>query len=317
MFFFKDSQKTKKNNKSLKKAISRPLTVIFIPHHSAKPIRINFTYAFWGFLALSWLGITTWAVYLSIREVDYWMLKASNLVLKAKTVYFAKEVYKSREMLDQVKDIDSSLRSLLKMKSRQVIIEQNAPPSGGPTADEQRDLENMVQNKMDEITNEDIRRQLEDLKSEINEQISSYREIQTYIKEQRDLFRSTPNIWPCYGRITSSFGMRRHPWGYDDFHGAIDIAAEKGTPIRTAADGIVKHAGWSGGYGKVVVIEHGFGFRTIYGHNSTILVKYGQSVKRGQVISYMGETGHATGVHLHYEVRVNGQAVDPLRFIKK
>ncbi|MFA5858715.1 MAG: M23 family metallopeptidase [Elusimicrobiota bacterium] len=313
------SKVPKKKKESIFKKLSRSLTIVFIPHNSTKPIHLNFTVAFCGFLSVLWISLTTWAMYLSIREVDYWMLKGSNLVLQAKTVYFAKEVYKSREMLEHVREIDNDLRGLLKMRSRQEIIEKYSDNgSGGPSVDDQRVLDQRVQNKLHEMTDEDINRQVKTLKDEIRDTISSYQEIQSFIKEQHDLFQATPNIWPCYGRITSGFGSRIHPiWHFNDFHPALDIANSKGTPIRATADGIVKLADWMSGYGKVVVIEHGFGFTTIYGHNSRILVKTGQIVKRGQAISYMGDTGTATGVHVHYEVRVGGQSINPGRFIKQ
>jgi murein DD-endopeptidase MepM/ murein hydrolase activator NlpD len=117
-------------------------------------------------------------------------------------------------------------------------------------------------------------------------------------------------IWPCSGPVTSGFGWR---WGR--MHEGIDIAVSTGTPIMAAAAGQVIHAGWLGGYGNLVVIDHGGGLATAYGHNSSIAVGYGSSVGQGQVISYAGSTGYSTGPHLHFEVRVNGSAVDPLGYL--
>jgi murein DD-endopeptidase MepM/ murein hydrolase activator NlpD len=117
-------------------------------------------------------------------------------------------------------------------------------------------------------------------------------------------------IWPVSGPVTSSFGWR---WGR--MHEGIDIAAPSGTPIASAAGGTVIYAGWLGGYGNLVVIDHGGGVSTAYAHQSSIAVGSGQSVAQGQVIGYVGSTGHSTGPHLHFEVRVNGQAVDPLGYL--
>ena len=117
-------------------------------------------------------------------------------------------------------------------------------------------------------------------------------------------------IWPVDAPITSGFGWR---WGR--MHEGLDLGASYGTPIHAAAAGTVIHAGWLGGYGNLVVIDHGGSISTAYGHQSQIAVSYGQQVSQGQVIGYVGSTGHSTGPHLHFEVRVNGEAVDPLGYL--
>jgi murein DD-endopeptidase MepM/ murein hydrolase activator NlpD len=117
-------------------------------------------------------------------------------------------------------------------------------------------------------------------------------------------------IWPVHGPVTSGFGWR---WGR--MHEGIDIAVPSGTPVVASASGTVITAGWLGGYGNLVVIDHGNGLATAYGHNSSISVGLGQGVAQGQVIAYSGSTGHSTGPHVHFEVRVNGSAVDPLAYL--
>jgi murein DD-endopeptidase MepM/ murein hydrolase activator NlpD len=117
-------------------------------------------------------------------------------------------------------------------------------------------------------------------------------------------------IWPASGTLTSGFGWR---WGR--MHEGIDIAAPTGTPISAAASGTVIYAGWMGGYGNLVVIDHGNGLATAYGHQSSIAVGSGTYVSQGQTIGYVGSTGHSTGPHVHFEVRVNGSPVDPLGYL--
>ena len=117
-------------------------------------------------------------------------------------------------------------------------------------------------------------------------------------------------IWPIQGVLTSPFGMR---WGR--MHEGIDIGAATGTPIYAAAGGTVIYAGWESGYGNLTVIDHGNGLATAYGHQSKIAVSNGQTVSRGQLIGYVGSTGHSTGPHLHFEVRVNGTPVNPLSYL--
>jgi murein DD-endopeptidase MepM/ murein hydrolase activator NlpD len=117
-------------------------------------------------------------------------------------------------------------------------------------------------------------------------------------------------IWPVQGVLTSPYGMR---WGR--MHEGIDIGASTGTLIYAAAGGTVVYAGWEGGYGNLTVIDHGNGLATAYGHQSRLAVSNGQTVSRGQVIGYVGSTGHSTGPHLHFEVRVNGAPTDPLAYL--
>jgi murein DD-endopeptidase MepM/ murein hydrolase activator NlpD len=117
-------------------------------------------------------------------------------------------------------------------------------------------------------------------------------------------------VWPVLGPVTSPFGWR---WGR--MHEGIDIAAAEGTPIRAAAAGTVIYAGWLGGYGNLTVIDHGGGVATAYGHQSSLAAGSGAYVAQGQVIGYVGSTGHSTGAHLHFEVRVNGVPQDPLGYL--
>jgi murein DD-endopeptidase MepM/ murein hydrolase activator NlpD len=117
-------------------------------------------------------------------------------------------------------------------------------------------------------------------------------------------------IWPVNGVLTSGFGWR---WGR--MHEGIDIAVPSGTPVVASAGGTVVVAGWMGGYGNLVVVDHGGGIATAYGHNTSVAAAVGQSVGQGQVIAYSGSTGHSTGPHVHFEVRVNGAAVDPLGYL--
>ena len=122
-------------------------------------------------------------------------------------------------------------------------------------------------------------------------------------------------MWPSRGAITSGFGLRRHPvWGIMHVHTGLDIAAVWGSPVLAASDGRVIYAGWFGGYGKIVVIDHGQGISTLYGHLSQSLVPSGEEVHRGQVIARVGNTGFSTGPHIHFEIRINGTPVDPEGF---
>ncbi|HEY1903989.1 MAG TPA: M23 family metallopeptidase [Terracidiphilus sp.] len=126
-----------------------------------------------------------------------------------------------------------------------------------------------------------------------------------------------PSMWPVEGRVGSSFGEREDPFnGEGAFHSGIDIEAPYGTPVRATADGEVSGAPMGAGYGREVVLLHSHGYETLYGHLSAIAVLPGQHVTLGQVIGYVGQTGRATGPHLHYEVRVNNTPVNPHKYLR-
>lgn len=126
----------------------------------------------------------------------------------------------------------------------------------------------------------------------------------------------TPDIWPVRGEISSTFGFRQSPGGIGStYHEGIDIAGDYGTPIEATAAGTVTQAGWVSGYGYLVEVRHDSGIVTRYGHNSAIVVSVGQHVSQGDIVALMGSTGNSTGPHCHYEVRINGESVNPSYFL--
>jgi murein DD-endopeptidase MepM/ murein hydrolase activator NlpD len=127
-----------------------------------------------------------------------------------------------------------------------------------------------------------------------------------------------PSLWPVNGILRSSFGGRSDPFsGEGAFHTGIDLQAARGTPVHVTADGVVESAGWSTGYGKLIIVDHGNGIDTYYAHLSHFLVVPGQEVRRGQVIALSGGTGRVTGPHIHYEVRLHGTPVNPYKYMSK
>jgi murein DD-endopeptidase MepM/ murein hydrolase activator NlpD len=142
--------------------------------------------------------------------------------------------------------------------------------------------------------------------------------VRTKVESQQAMARATPSIFPVAGWISSDFGTRADPFtGKPDFHPGIDLSAARGTPVRAAADGTVESAGYNGNYGNSIVITHGFGIGTRFGHLSGYAVSLGQKVKRGQVIGFVGSTGRATSSHLHFEILINGTPINPLRLLTK
>lgn len=145
---------------------------------------------------------------------------------------------------------------------------------------------------------------------------SEFSRLQDYYTTREILLASTPSIMPATGYPSGRFGRRTDPFsGESDYHPGIDISAPRGAKVVATADGLVVAAGRRSDYGKLVTVEHKLGVSTRYGHLDRFTVKPGERVRRGDVIGYVGSTGRSTGPHLHYEVRLNGQALNPLRFV--
>ena len=136
------------------------------------------------------------------------------------------------------------------------------------------------------------------------------------IKSQLAYLMAKPSIMPVAASITAGFGYRKNPFTSrgSEFHKGIDFAASHGQKVMATGDGIVMFSGWNAGYGRMVIISHGYGLSTLYAHNSKLLVKQGDKVKKGQAISNAGNTGRSTGTHLHYEVKLNGKNVNPSKY---
>jgi murein DD-endopeptidase MepM/ murein hydrolase activator NlpD len=167
---------------------------------------------------------------------------------------------------------------------------------------------------------ENMRNQLNNLSLRMSFQSKSFVEITTMVKNKEKLLRAIPAIQPISNknlkRVASGFGYRIDPL-YKDFrlHAGLDFSAPTGTPIYATSDGVVQSAGFStDGYGNKVVLNHGYGFQTLYAHMVRVKAKAGQTVKRGEVIGYVGSTGKSTGSHLHYEVIKRGAKVDPVYY---
>jgi murein DD-endopeptidase MepM/ murein hydrolase activator NlpD len=136
------------------------------------------------------------------------------------------------------------------------------------------------------------------------------------VERRNALANATPSLWPAYGWLSSGMGLRRDPvTGAADYHNGLDIAGERGQPVYATASGTVREVGYQGAYGNLIVIDHGFGLETRYGHLLKLLVKPGAKVQRGDIIGQVGATGRATGYHLHYEVTANGRLINPLQLL--
>ena len=140
--------------------------------------------------------------------------------------------------------------------------------------------------------------------------------VRSSVDKRNALAAATPSIWPAHGWLSSNVGARKDPiTGGADYHQGLDISADHGSAVHATADGTVTHAGREGNYGNLIIIDHGYGLETRYGHLSRYQVSHGAKVKRGDIVGYVGSTGRSTGSHLHYEVRVSGRVLNPLQLL--
>ena len=179
---------------------------------------------------------------------------------------------------------------------------------GGPVADQ-------LEVTFDEKSLLDQFNSLEKKSISLREEL---RKFQEYYKDRSILLSATPSIMPVVGYPSDRFGMRRDPFtGNRSFHPGLDLSAPSGAKVVATADGVVRFAGRQLNYGRLVKLEHRFGLTTRYGHLRKVAVKRGQFIHKGDVIGYVGATGRATGPHVHYEVRLNGRSLNPLRFLRE
>jgi murein DD-endopeptidase MepM/ murein hydrolase activator NlpD len=185
---------------------------------------------------------------------------------------------------------------------------------GGPSASDIREKLRAEKNEMGLA--QQMRTDIERLELEATSQEESLSELEKLLQSKKDMLVHTPSIWPVHGWVTSGFGFRTNPFtGLTQMHEGLDIANRIGTPVIAPSDGIVSDTGKDSAYGNFILISHGFGINSRFLHLNKILVRPGQRVKRGDKIAEVGTTGKSTGPHLHYEVRVNGIPVNPLRYI--
>lgn len=269
------------------KKLSTTVTIMLVPHSMGSSLNFRMPYALLGLLLfLAGVG-AIYTVSLTYQAVDYY-------VMKQKYAHMSGQFKEMKSTIDSLKESESEFKRLFSKGSKKKILESmDAPRDDGSI-------------------------NIEELKIQIAESMAAVSEIKEYMAKERDLYRATPQGYPVSGKFTSGFGMRTHPrLGRQQLHTGIDLAAEKGTPVYSTADGIVSFSGWSRGNGNIVVIEHGHGFSTIYAHNTKNLVQVGKAVKRGDEIAKTGSTGVSTGPHVHYEVWKNGKCLNPEDFIKE
>jgi murein DD-endopeptidase MepM/ murein hydrolase activator NlpD len=283
-------------------------TLIFVPHAKARyrKIQIPVRTAQWlvriaivgsaAFIGgLVYVGYMSWELY-SLRRVQK---QYGQLVVQTRE-------YESQVTMLQGKltNLENLVRKLGVMAGvEQVLPEDNVGGVGGVTTQE------TIAPTLDVA----ILREMENATVELE---GRSHQLHDFYADRKLLLASTPSIWPVRGYLSSKFGNRIDPFtGQRDFHPGIDISTPLGTKIVSPADGVVVKCAAAGGYGNVLIINHGYGIMTRYGHLDGFAVRPGQRIRRGEVIGYVGNTGRSSAPHLHYEVWVNDQAQNPIHYI--
>ncbi len=282
-------------------------TIIFVPHARAKFRKLKVSHR----LLFSIISLVASSLCLStFFSVQYFTsltqthelskLRRENRELQSANEQFSKSVEGLR---GQLRTVEDKTRKLAIIAGITTLDEASQGGTGGARADEV----SAVNPYRDDVDKMSFRSQRLQKNLSVLEQ--------KFVAQSR-LLSSTPSIAPVRGILTDGFGGRSDPFtGEPGQHTAIDISSAMGQAVRAPADGIVVKSEWANGYGNVIFISHGYGYSTRYGHLSKFAAAPGQRVKRGDIIGYVGSTGRSTGPHLHYEVRVNNNAVNPLEYI--
>src|SRR6266480_3968395 len=173
-------------SEQLKKQLSRKLTVMFIPHSNIRPVRLDLSISFLVLLAISWSGLTLWSGFIASRHVDYWRGRTDEQMMKLKVWYYAQQVKKSRQYLDQVRETEISLENLLNMKTRKAIVSSDSA-MGGPSRADEKQLAQLLNSRTTHLNLEDIKDQFEEMQRSGSDVLSNFQELSHYIKDQHDL----------------------------------------------------------------------------------------------------------------------------------
>jgi murein DD-endopeptidase MepM/ murein hydrolase activator NlpD len=273
--------------RNLYKKAFTPVSMMVIPHSNIRPLNFKVPLAGIFISVVLWVFGTIYILSAVINSFEY-------RSMGEKLNYYSQQFIEMQTTMSALKSSEREFKRLLSLKTKEKILENIDTADSGSIE------------KID----------IESLRQQIQETIGTVSEIKDYLRHQRNLYFAIPKGLPVEGRISSGYGKRKHPLtGENDFHTGMDISASYGAPVRATSDGIVSFSGLGKGSGRVVVLEHGLGFSTLYAHNSKTIVKVGQKVKRDEIIGYVGATGNATGPHVHYEVWKTGRSVNPKKYI--
>lgn len=291
------------------------LSIMLVPHFSGKMkvLKLSTPYSrLLGMVAVALISMLCMC-FLSIYTVNQnQKLQKSVLKLSELNVEQKNLINEKSEEIEELKQkrVQADKSASEYVEKYKEILEKYISPRANRSGD--RNESSFIQDvsELKELLNN-----IGQFTTDSNFSVDGLSETENKLKEY---IAAIPTLWPATGRISSKFGDREDPFLINSkFHSGIDIAANYGEDIKASGNGTVTFAGTKGDYGKCVFIDHGHGLTTVYGHTSQYLVKEGQAVRKGDVIAKVGSTGRSTGPHLHFEVRLDGNVVDPLKYLDK
>ena len=297
----------------------KKLTIVFLPDgvRTVKQYKIPKVFVRFFFLfSLSALAFITWTFndYYKIKKQlpDRIQLLQENEQQELQLAALAEKIDQINSKMIELKEFDNRLKVMVNLEPGEDNAQFLGIGGSDPTLMESNYSIEKAHQKLVRL----MHQSLDNLDAEISVQTQEKAELYEYLENQKSMFACTPSIWPAKGWVSSEFGYRISPFTNEkEFHNGLDISARTGTPIIAPADGVVSSIGKTYGFGNILTINHGYGFKTRYGHLSKALVTKGQSVKRGDTIALIGNTGRSTGPHLHYEVHVKDVPVNPELYI--
>ncbi len=260
--------------------------------------------------------------FLSLSLYDYYNIKKQipekaqlikeNRQKDAQIAALASKIDNINSKMVELKQFDNKLKVMVNLEPGEDNIQFLGIGGSDPTLLDQRYSIEKAHEKLVRL----MHQSLDNLDTEISVQTQEKADLLEFLDSQKSMFACTPSVWPAKGWVSSRFGYRISPFTNErEFHSGLDISARNGSTIVAPADGVVESVTKDYGYGNLMIINHGYGFKTRYAHLSKSLVKSGQAVKRGESIALVGNTGRSTGPHLHYEVHLQGVPVNPLNYI--
>jgi murein DD-endopeptidase MepM/ murein hydrolase activator NlpD len=294
-------------------------TLILIPQKTSKVVRFkvprNVMIAITvGAALFSLLGIVSIfrAAQLRVELASYNTLRNDYLRQQVALRKVANQVDQFKDQIGRMRELDYKLRLITDLEVERPSASQYGIGGGLDVRGEALKDADLAKLDLATLLDKDLVR----LEKMAQYQEESFNNLKAFLADQKDLIERSPYRWPVRGFLSSTFGARVDPFtGQQRLHEAIDIVAPKGTPIKAPADGIVTFSGHDSTFGNMLVIDHGYGVITRYGHNDTVAVREGQRVKRGDTIATVGTSGRSTGPHVHYEIRINDVAINPLNMI--
>lgn len=252
--------------------------------------------------------------YIHIRreKAELRQLKLQNAEQKQQIDGLVAKVDQFASKMEELRQFDKKIRIMANLETRR--DREQLLGIGGPVSEEKRLRSQMAADEKAMI--DGAGRQVDRLMEEASSREESFANLLALLKEKKSLLAATPSVWPVMGWVTSEFGRRSSPFGSgQEFHKGIDIATKHGRVIQAPADGVVVEVAFQQDVGQMIRIDHGHGISTFYGHLSKAVVKPGATVRRGEKIGHVGNSGRSTGSHLHYAVMLNGVPVNPRKYL--